>query len=246
MKTVLCIDPGLRNLSLCIMNSDYEILFWDTINILDKDDYHCESFFKNGKLCNRKCTMKYYSTALNGNGKDNSWIYTCKTHFPKEIKKTKINEFKKKKIDKYDNQDIALTLIHKLQEIYDNNPVFKTLTAISIELQPKINPKSSLMSHIIYGKLIDLYKDAIPIKFIRASQKLKAYTGEKIECKLKGKYAQRKWLSIQYGMWFLENKFSKEQREKWLPTLVGKLDDRFDVLLMNINSISGIPKTKKK
>ena len=84
---------------------------------------------------------------------------------------------------------------------------------------------------------------------MRASQKLRAYTGPPIECKLKGKYAQRKWLSIKYGEWFLENKFSKEQRDKWLPTLTGKLDDRFDVLLMSINAITGIPKkqiTNKK
>jgi len=105
------------------------------------------------------------------------------------------------------------------------------------------------ISHILYGKFVELYKNTIPIRFVRASQKLRAYTGPKIECKLKGKYDQRKWLSIQYGQWFLENKFSQEQRDKWLPTLTGKLDDRFDVMLMCINAITGIPKkqiTNKK
>jgi hypothetical protein len=238
----LCVDPGLRNLSLCIMNSEYEILLWDTFNILDGDDYHCESYFKNGKICGRKCTMKYQNQ-----NKEN--VYTCKTHFPKEIKKTKINDFKKKSIDDYLLQDIALTFINRLQEIYDQNPVLKTITNILIELQPKCNPKSLFVSHIMYGKFIELYKNTIPIRFVRASQKLKAYIGPPIECKLKGKYAQRKWLSIKYGEWFLENKFSKEQRDKWLPTLTGKLDDRFDCLLMCINAITGIPKkqiTNKK
>jgi len=237
----LCCDPGLRNLSLCIMNSEYNILLWDTFNILDGDDYHCESSFKNGKLCGRKCCMKYK--------KDEQLIYTCKTHFPKEIKKTKLNDFKKKSIDDYLLQDIANTFINRLQEIYDQNPVFKTLTSILIELQPKCNPKSLFVSHILYGKFVELYKNTIPIRFIRASQKLKAYTGPQIECKLKGKYAQRKWLSIKYGEWFLENKFSQEQRDKWKPTLVGKLDDRHDCLLMCINAITGIPKkqiTNKK
>jgi hypothetical protein len=137
----------------------------------------------------------------------------------------------------------------RLQEIYDKNPVFKTLTSILIELQPKCNPKSLFVSHILYGKFVELYKNTIPIRFVRASQKLRAYTGPKIECKLKGKYAQRKWLSIQYGQWFLENKFSQEQRDKWLPTLTGKLDDRHDTLLMCINAIIGISKkqiTNKK
>lgn len=238
----LCVDPGLRNLSFCIMNTEYEILLWDTFNILDGDDYHCESFFKNGNICGRKCCMKYQ----NQNKKN---VYTCKTHFPKEIKKTKLNDFKKKSIDDYLLQDIALTFINRLQEIYDQNPVLKTLTSIHIELQPKCNPKSLFVSHILYGKFVELYKNTIPIRFVRASQKLKAYTGPQIECKLKGKYAQRKWLSIKYGEWFLENKFSQEQRDKWKPTLIGKLDDRFDGLLMAINAITGIPKkqiTNKK
>jgi hypothetical protein len=238
----LCCDPGLRNLSLCIMNSEYDILLWDTFNILDGDDYHCESLFKNGKLCNRKCTMKYKKD-------DNTLIYTCKTHFPKGIKKTKLNDFKKKSIDDYLLQDIANTFINRLQEIYDQNHVFKTLTSILIELQPSCNPKMLFISHILYGKFVELYKNTIPIRFVRASQKLRAYTGPKIECKLKGKYAQRKYLSIKYGEWFLENKFSQEQRDKWVPTLTGKLDDRHDVLLMCINSITGIPKkqiTNKK
>ena len=237
----LSVDPGLRHLSFCILNSEYEILLWDTFNILDGDDYHCESLFKNGKICSRKCNMKYK--------KDENLIYTCKTHFPKEIKKTKINDFKKKSIDDYLLQDIALTFLQRLQEIYDQNPVFKTLTNILIELQPKCNSKMVFISHILYGKFVELYKDTIPIRFVRASQKLRAYTGPPIECKLKGKYAQRKWLSVKYGEWFLQNKFTKEQRDKWLPTLIGKLDDRHDVLLMAINSITGIPKkqiTNKK
>lgn len=240
----LCVDPGIRNLSLCIMNSEYNILLWDTFNILDGDDYNCESLFKNGKLCNRKCTMKYKKD-------DNTLIYTCKTHFPKEIKKTKLNDFKKKSIDDYLLQDIANTFINRLQEIYDQNPVFKTLTSILIELQPSCNPKMLFISHILYGKFVELYKNTIPIRFVRASQKLRAYTGPKIECKLKGKYAQRKWLSVQYIRWFLENKFSQEQRDKWLPFFESKTvkPDMGDTGLMCINAITGISKkqiTNKK
>ena len=237
----LCVDPGLRNLSFCIMSSTYEILLWDTFNILNSDDYHCVSLFKNGKICGRKCTMKYKN--------EETLIYSCKTHFPKEIKKTKLNDFKKKSIDDYLLQDIANTFIDRLQEIYDHNPVFKTLTNILIELQPSCNPKMLFISHVLYGKFIELYKNTISIRFVRASQKLRAYIGPPIECKLKGKYAQRKWLSQKYGEWFLENKFSQEQRDKWLPTLTGKCDDRHDCLLMCINSITGIPKkqiTNKK
>lgn len=240
----LCVDPGIRHLSFCIMNSDYNILLWDTFNILDGDDYHCESSFKNGKICGRKCCMKYQNQ-----NKEN--VYTCKTHFPKEIKKTKCNDFKKKSIDDYLLQDIANTFINRLQEIYDQNPVFKTLTSILIELQPSCNPKMLFVSHILYGKFVELYKNTIPIRFVRASQKLRAYTGPQIECKLKGKYAQRKWLSVQYIRWFLENKFSEEQKNKWLPFFESKIvkPDMGDTALMCINAITGIPKkqiTNKK
>ena len=243
---VCCIDIGLRNLAINIMNSNYEILLWDVYNVLDSDDYHCESKFKNGKICNRKCNMKYK--------KESSFIYTCKTHFPKDIKPTLSNEFKKKNIDDYLLQDIAKAFINRIQDIYnDNINIFKSLTHILIELQPKVNRKAIFTSHILYGKLIELYKDSnIPIRFVRASHKLKAYTGPDIECKLKGAYAKRKWLSIQYGKYFLEksNLFSKEQSDKWLPSLIGnKLDDKTDCLLMSINAITGIPKkqiTNKK
>lgn len=233
----LCIDPGIRNLGLAIMNSDYEILLWDDFNILDSDDYCCQGIFKNGKLCGRKCNMKYIDS-------DTLTNYCCKTHFPKEIKKTKVHDFKKKSIDKYLLQDIAKIFIERIQEIYDNNPIFKLLTSINIELQPKCNPKSLFISHIMYGKFIELYKNTIPIRFVRASQKLKAYTGPFIECKLKGAYAKRKYLSVKYTYWFLENFFSAEQKEKWLPFLDSKKvkPDMCDCLLMCINSITGIPK----
>lgn len=237
----LCCDVGLRNLSMCIMDSNYEILLWDVYNVLDGDDYHCQANFKNGKVCNRKCNMKYI---LN-----DETIFCCKTHFPKNIKATKANTFKKKNIDDYLLQDIAKIFMQKVQDIYDNNPVFKALSTILIELQPKCNSKAVFTSHILYGKLVELYKDTnVTIRFVRASQKLRAYTGPQIKCTLKGKYAQRKWLSIQYAIWFLENKFSKEQKEKWLPIFLNhsKCDDASDSLLMAINSITGIPKKQLK
>jgi hypothetical protein len=97
------------------------------------------------------------------------------------------------------------------------------------------------------AKFVELYKNTIPIRFVRASQKLHAYTGPQIECKLKGKYAQRKWYSIQYTKWFLENKFSKEEKEKWLHNFLTKdvKPDMADTFLMAINGLHGIPKKQK-
>lgn len=245
---ILTIDIGLRNLAMCIMSavekhdiSTYDIHLWDVYNTLDSDDYTCEGVQKSGKICGKKCTCKYLL--------DNEYKYCCKTHFPKNIAFTKLNSFKKKAINDYLLQDIAKIVLTKIQEIFnDNKDIFTNVKQILIELQPKINQKMKFTSHIIYGKLVELYKETdTTIRFVRASQKLRTYTGPEIECILKGSYAKRKWLSIQYTKWFLENKFSNEQKEKWLPFFESKTikADLGDVNLMAINALHGIPKKQK-
>jgi hypothetical protein len=268
-RCVLSIDVGLRNLAFCCMTSNncgdtttYKINLWNVYNTLDSDDYTCNSIQKSGKVCGKKCSFKYVSEETNEpkgseeielKGSDTEpkiVIYSCKTHFPKKFNcKLKEHNFKKKSIDDYLLQDIAKCVLCKIQEIYDNFLFELNLTNIFIELQPKINRKAVFTSHIIYGKLVEMYSNTnIPIRFVRASQKLKAYIGPTIECKLKGAYAKRKWLSIQYTKWFLENKFSEEQRSMWLPffeNLKGKKDDASDTFLMAINALYGIPKKQK-
>lgn len=245
---ILCIDPGLRHLAFCCMSSDnkndmesYNIHLWDVYNTLDSDDYKCTGIQKSGKICGKKCSFKY--------NMENKIIHSCKTHFPKEYDvNLKEHVFKKKMIDDYLLQDIAKKLLTKLQKIYDEHLLDLNVTSIFIELQPKVNRKAIFTSHIMYGKLVELYKDTnVPIRFVRASQKLRAYTGSEIECKLKGAYAKRKWLSIQYTRWFFENKFSKEQKDKWLPIFDAKKiqADCGDCFLMAINALYGIPKKQK-
>ena len=127
--------------------------------------------------------------------------------------------------------------------------MFEGISQILIELQPGVNKKMVFTSHLVYAKLVELYKDTTTsIKFVRASEKLKAYTGPDIECKLKGSYAQRKWLSVQYIRWFLLNKFSQEQREKWLPYFdsLKVQPDCADTALMAINGLFGVPKKQLK
>lgn len=241
---ILTIDIGLRNLSLCCANctdkndlSTYNIHLWDVFNTLDSDDYHCQEFMKNGKVCNKKCSLK-----LNDN-------HYCKTHFPKNIQLTNKNIFKKKKVDEYLLQDISKIVIQKIQEIYNTNlDIFKQITHIYLELQPKIARKMVFVSHIIYGKLTELYfnTDTI-IRFVRASEKLKAYTGPVVECTLKGAYAKRKFLSVQYTKWIIENKFNNTQQDKWLPffNILSKQSDCGDTFCMMINALHGIPKKQK-
>lgn len=233
-----CFDIGLRHFAYCVMSPIYEILAWDVVNVLDSDQYTCNGLLKNGRVCGKKCSMKF---------KNPEWVYCCKTHFPKNQDKTKVNIFKKKNIDDYLLQDIAKSFIQCVQDIHDNNDAFKVLKNIYIELQPKCNSKMVFVSHILYGKLVELYPN-VAIRFVRASQKLRAYTGPPIECKLKGAYAKRKWLSVKYTEWFLEHKFSKEQREYWLPFyLSNKVKaDLADAMLMAMNAVTGIPKKQLK
>lgn len=250
---ILAIDIGLRNLALCCMSSSckndiscYKIELWDVYNTLDADDYKCEGIQKSGKICGKKCKYRY---RYKENEKEIS-KYSCKTHFPKYLDcNIKEHMFKKKSVDDYLLQDIAKVVLSKIQDIYDENlDIFKHLTSILIELQPKINAKMKFTSHIIYGKLVELMRDtSCNIRFVRASQKLKAYTGPEIECKLKGAYAKRKWLSIQYTRWFLENKFCQEQCDVWLDFFESKTikPDMSDTFLMAINALHGIPKKQK-
>ncbi len=250
---ILSIDVGLRNLSMCVMSGDpkdwntFKIHLWDNFNTLDGDDQFCESTLKNGKVCGKKCTCKYKKES------ETSYTYTCKTHLPKEIDRLKRDvSYKKKRVEDYLLQDLADIVLQRLQEIYDTHKeILSRLTGIIIELQPKINQKMKFTSHILYGKLVELYRGTkCTIRFVRAAQKLKAYTGEPLEakCPRKGEYAKRKWLSIQYGTWFLENKFCQTEREKWLPYIQKhkKQDDAFDTFLFCIQAIVGIPKKQTK
>lgn len=245
---ILSIDIGIRNLSLCIIGADraddfgtYRIHLWDVFDTIESEEYSCTGLLKNGSVCNKKCG---YKSTVNG-----TTMYTCKTHFPKDqLPLTKSNTFKRKLINDYLLQDIAKIVLSKLQEIYDSNRVFDELSSIVIELQPKVNQKMKFISHIIYGKLVELYMNKqTTIRFVRASQKLKAYTGPPLVCNLRGAYAKRKWLSIQYTKWFLQTKFSNEERERWLESFMShkKRDDVADSFLICICAINGIPKRQR-
>lgn len=237
---IVTIDVGLKNLAICVMDctdptnlETYNIHLWEVYNTLDDTNSQkqtCKGIMKNGNICNKKCSYVHDD------------IYTCKTHFPKDIKITTKHSIKKKRIDEYLLQDITRIIILKIIEIYNANiEIFKKVTKILIELQPKVNNKMKLISHIIYAKFVELYLDTnTTVRFIRASQKLKAYTGPEIICKLKGSYAKRKWLSIQYTIWFLQNKFSDTQSKKWLQCVENSAD-KSDTFLMAINALHGLP-----
>lgn len=228
---ILAIDVGIRNLALAALScedkkdfSTYSIEFWGSFDTLKEDTFTCQGIQKNGKVCGKKCCYKY--------DLEEEVFHTCKSHFPKEIVPDSSNKYSQKKIKDYTLQDLATATLNTLNDIYSNNKeLFDKIKCILIELQPTFAVKMKFISHIIFGKLTELFIDKnISIKFVRATEKLKVYDGPELTCELKGAYAKRKWMSIQHTIWFLENKFTKEQCDKWLPVLNGKGDDSADCL----------------
>lgn len=252
MTIVASIDVGIKNLAMCIMENApgdaknfhrYSILLWDVFNLLENDTHLCKGLTKKGTVCGRKSTMKWTVQGAVVN-------YSCKTHFPKHITTTAANKYAQKKVNDYLLQDIALAVITKLNHLFETYAdLFKTLDKVVIELQPKVNNKMKFISHIIYGKFVEFLTTSsqqtikkCTVRFVRAAQKLKAYTGPALECALKGAYAKRKWLSIQYTSWFLTNKFNVDQKNAWYECLQthSKADDLCDTFLMSINELHGI------
>lgn len=242
---ILTIDIGLKNLALCIMScsekkelSTYAIHFWETINTLEDTIPCCNGVTKGGTICGKQSCKRYKVKQQ----EEEKVEYTCKTHFPKTIKSTKWNTITKKKVQDFLLQDIARLIIKKIQDVYETNlSLFQQLKKIHIELQPKVNNKMKMISHIIYGKLVDIFQDnqEIQIRFIRAAQKLKAYNGPVVTCNLKTPYSKRKFLAVEYTKWILTNKFSEEQVHKWYSHFMNnkKKDDLSDVYLMALNGL---------
>ena len=249
MPIVASIDVGIRNLAMCVMQNNpsdpknmtkYTIKLWDVFNLLDNDTHLCAGQTKKGQVCGKKCSLTWCD--------ENSVTkhFSCKTHFPKHITLTARNKYAPKKVNDYLLQDIALVVISKMNELFVTyKDVVSSLDKVVIELQPKVNNKMKFISHIIYGKFVEFFSQCekkTTVRFVRAAQKLKAYTGPALNCTLKGAYAKRKWLSVQYTNWFLTDKFCSEQKECWVQFLQthSKADDLCDTFLMAINELHGI------
>lgn len=249
MNTVLTIDIGLRNLAMCAMecpktNNDItncNIVYWNVLNILEGDSKQlCQSMNKNNTFCGKKCSFKYKKQETN----PTEIIYTCKRHFPKELGSPKHkNKVIIKQVKEYQLQDIAERVLAAINQVYTQDFHFKSnLTKILIELQPKVNNKMKLVSHIIYTKLIDLILTdqlKIPVRFVRATKKLKLFKekGPKIPCNLKGEYAKRKFFSIKYTEILLQE--NKNFQQNWIDFFNKhtKKDDLSDTFLFCVTEL---------
>jgi hypothetical protein len=194
--------------------------------MLEQEPQSCEAVCKNGKVCNKTCTVQIGAKK------------SCKLHSAKDTSKIAL-KITKKKVSNYSLHDITKKVITNFNRIFDENKqVLGTVDKVLVELQPKVNNKMKLVSHLIYCKLVEFYMETpTKIVFVRAAQKLKAYKGPPITCPLKSSYARRKFLSIEYTRWMLPR--MTERAEDWITFFESnkKKDDLADVFLMAINGL---------
>ena len=187
---ILSFDVGIKNLAYCILEVDseikYKILEWDIIDLVLNPIYKCCQ--KNGKKEDCTVDAKFVDSEMN---------YYCGRH-KKRAKKVKAIKFKK--ASKMSLHELATNLYMA----FSKNSKLLQVDKVVIENQPCLqNPKMKSIQMLIYSYFIFNGKcssssSITDISLFSASKKLDVYPGEPMECKLSSKYAQRKYLSIQY------------------------------------------------
>lgn len=215
MNSVLAIDIGIKTLSMCVLDETKCIKLWGVYNTLNDTEQRCKIIQKNGKICGKLCSVR--------KGED----FFCKTHSPNDY-----SSYSPKKIKDYTLQELAKFMIISLNNtLSSNEEALAGVKCVLIELQPSFAVKMKFISHVVYTKLVEFFIDTdTVVRFIKATEKLKVYDGPEIICSKKG-YAKRKHESIQHAKYFLNEKFSEEQRGLWAPLLdCSKADDLSDAM----------------
>lgn len=250
-KCILSIDVGIKNLALCVVGVTSEkiptILYWKLSNVLLYTDIpstkkkvnniklydsegriiHCQANKRNGKPCTNAAVvtrMKSFCGLHDSNKKKNNVINT---------------------------QKICYGLQKTLKDIGEEIRSIP-ITEVIIEQQCLTSKLILMQSHLIFGFFVSLYDNKIPIRFIPAYNKLLVYDGPLIECSLKSKYAQRKYLGKKHTEYFL-NKLQLDLKWKnFYISCKGKQDDIADAFLSGLyyvykeNPIESLQQTSKK
>lgn len=180
MTDYLSFDVGIKNLAYCVLCKDKKIKDWGIINL--NENPCCDVKLK--KKCDKQST---YEVKGEPNVK-----YCCTAHSKKFPKKKKLNT-------NHDLLKISQLCVSKLRELD-----IKEVGSVLIENQPALkNPVMKSIQMMIYTFFV---MDGVmsgsskieKIHMVNARNKLKVYKGPKIECNKKGKYAQNKYLSVEY------------------------------------------------
>jgi hypothetical protein len=190
----LSFDVGIKNLAYCSLDENKSIKQWGIINM--NEDPICQ--VELNKKCEKQAT--YFVRC------DDKIEYCCTSHSKrfKKIKKMNTN---------HDIMKLSQVCIGKLRELDLSNVKY-----VLIENQPALkNPVMKSVQMIIYTFFIiegvmNNQSTIEKIHMVNARNKLKVYKGPKIECNKKNKYAQNKYLSIEYTNVMIEkeNDFFKE------------------------------------
>ena len=219
---ILSFDVGIKNLAYCLIdNKDYTIEDWGIINIsVDPVCSHCNK--QNGKKCDK--TAKVVTE---------DGFYLCSTHkLQKAYKNMKTKGIKKSKNPML---DLGKNMVKKLDE--KNN--FLDVDTVLIENQPALkNPTMKSVQMILFSYFlingVSTDKSVQNIEMINARNKLKAYKGPPIECKIKDKYKKTKFLGIEYCKKMIQEneKIKEEYRNLFQDSK--KQDDLSDAYLQGI------------
>lgn len=188
----LSFDVGIKNLAYCELTKDKKIVSWGIINL--NENPQCCMYLK--KQCEKQS-----SYCLDIKGEKN---YYCSSHINhKSIDKTG----KKKKLNtNHDICNISQICVKKLRELNLEN-----IRHVLIENQPALkNPIMKSIQMIVYSFFIIegiMNNDSSieNIHMVNARNKLKVYKGPKVPCNKKGKYAQNKYLSVEYTKNMIQN-----------------------------------------
>ena len=213
MKRYLSFDVGIKNLAYCKITENKVIEDWGIINL--NENPQCDVHLK--KKCEKQCTYEVKG--------DEKVKYCCTAHSKRFPKKKKLNA-------NHDLMKISQLAIGKLRELYLND-----VTHVLIENQPALkNPVMKSIQMIIYTFFImdGVMKDESSIEtihMVNARNKLKVYHGPKIECNKKGKYAQNKYLSVEYTKQMIQ-----EEKDEFIQLFneSKKKDDLADAYLQGI------------
>ena len=179
MKGYLSFDVGIKNLAFCKLDENKVIKSWGIINL--NENPQCDVFLK--KRCEKQS-----SYIVN----DDNVKYSCTSHSKKFSKKKKINT-------NHDLLNISQLCVSKLRALD-----LEGVNHVLIENQPALkNPVMKSIQMIIYtffvmDGVMNEESSIETIHMVNARNKLKVYKGTPIECNKKGKYAQNKFLSVEY------------------------------------------------
>ena len=222
---ILSFDVGIKNLAYCLLDSDDGSLDdWGILNI--SVDPVCDYQMKH-RSCDNTAKKMVKDTGFK----------LCTSH-------CKIKQYKDKKlrnVPKIDNPmfELGKQIIKKL----DSKERFLNVDIVCIENQPALkNPTMKSVQMILYSYFLiegvttlEKIKD---IQMINARNKLKVYTGPKIDCDIKEKYKKNKFLAIEYCKYMIHQNPHINKKFHKLYEESKKKDDLSDSYLQGIYYIN--------